>query len=181
MIIQGRLLDLDGDGVSDGCDGCIGQLLDDPGFEADGDGWFKVNNGGRLVTESTSHSGQNALQMQVHGSWPREVYQDIAVSAGDTYAASVWVRTEDIGGDGVTVSLYWLDGFLTNDDTTGHALSVDIVGTATGTNGWTLLSGQFVAPTGAVAVRLDCFTSTDPDGSGTAWFDDAAICKRTIP
>lgn len=50
----------------DDSDGCVGQRLDDPGFEAEGAGWEKVNNGGRSVVGTPVHSGARSLQMLVH-------------------------------------------------------------------------------------------------------------------
>lgn len=90
----------------------------------------------------------------------------------------MWVRSEDIEGVGVTVSLVWLDAAGLDSDTTGHVLAVDEVGNVTGTNDWTLLSGSFTAPADAVVVRFDLFTGAQLNELGAAWFDDAELCEN---
>ncbi len=173
--------DVDDDGVPDGCDACIGQLLDDPGFEAEGVGWHHVNNGGRSVVATSSHRGGRSLQMLGHDAWDREVFQDIAAGEGTGYDASVWVRSEDIDCEDVTVSLIWLDAAGLDWNTSGHVVATDLLGNVRGTTPWTQLSGTFAAPVGAVVVRLHLYMGIDSDQAGAAWFDDAALCGNGNP
>jgi hypothetical protein len=143
-------------------------LLSDPGFENNGQGWQKTTNGGRSIVSSPTHSGSAAQQMIVSNQFTREVIQDVDIIGGLTYDAAGWVRTTNVNGEGSSIALLWLDA-------AGNVIHRDLVGRLTGTNDWTLLAGRFTAPANAVRVRFQLFTDIDPDNSGTAWFDDLAF------
>jgi hypothetical protein len=145
-------------------------LLSDPGFENNGQGWQKTTFGGRSIVSSPVHSGTKAQQMLVSSQYTRTVYQDLAVVAGATYDAAGWVKTSGVGGHGSSISLVWRNA-------QGTILRTDVLGTLTGTNEWTRLAGRYTAPTGATTVRFRLFTAVDPDNSGAAWFDDMEFIR----
>jgi hypothetical protein len=148
------------------------QLLSDPGFENNGVGWQKATNGGRSIVSTQFYSGTKSLQMVVSNSFSRAVYQDIAVTGGETYDASAWVRTSGIVAAGAKVSLLWLNTAAGDPLPPGSVIRTDVVGTLGGVNGWTQLFGRYSAPTNAIIVRVHLSVDVDPDNSGTAWFDE---------
>jgi hypothetical protein len=151
-------------------------LLTDPGFENGGLGWQAVNNGGRSVVTTQAHSGVRSQQILVSSQWDRQVYQDVPVTPGRQYAASAWVKTSGVGGQGAAVMLQWLTATsLGSDLPAGSVIRTDLVGRVQRTSNWRKLEIEVTAPAGARAVRFRLFTDRDPDGSGAAWFDDALL------
>ncbi len=63
--------------------------------------------------------------------------------------------------------------------TSENILSTDVVGTLTGTQGWTELSNSYTAPTNAVFARIRLFNDIRPDEEGTAWFDGHLFAEIT--
>jgi chitodextrinase len=157
-------------------------VLINPGFESGGQGWPKAIFGGRSVVTTQFHSGSASLQILVSSLYDREVYQDVAITSGSTYAAAGWVRTSGIGGNGSKIELLWLNAAgLPDVLPPGSLLRTDTLGTLTGTQSWTRLAGSYVAPANAVVARFRLFTATDPDNSGTAWFDDTELILASSP
>jgi hypothetical protein len=136
-------------------------------FESGGQGWQKTTNGGRSVVTAQAHTGTRSVQMTASKLYPREVFQDAAVSAGTAYEAQGWMMTTGIGS-GARISLVWLN-------TSGSTLRTDLVGIVTGTQSWALVSGKFTAPVGATAARFELSLPEEPDNAGTAWFDDLSL------
>jgi hypothetical protein len=153
-----------------------GNLLTDPGFENGGVGWQAVNNGGRSVVTTTSHSGLRSQEILVSSQWDRQVYQDVPVTPGRRYSASAWVKTSGAGGQGAVVMLQWLTATgLGSDLPAGTVLRTDLVGRLQGTGDWKRFEIEAIAPAGARAVRFRLYTTPDPDNSGAAWFDDTLL------
>ncbi len=181
------LVDVDADGIVDGCDSCVGQLLVTPGFETEDESWWRLGLRGRSVDSVVSNRGSRSLRMDVHDVWDRVVYQNVAVVAGTTYEAGVWVRTENVGGTGATAKFIWMDtDGETGEDISMHVLKTDVLGNLLDTHDWTLLTGHLTAPPGALAARILLYTGVDPDGEGSAWFDDTGLCAgpsnpKTVP
>ncbi|HXG35238.1 MAG TPA: carbohydrate binding domain-containing protein [Bryobacteraceae bacterium] len=151
-------------------------LLADPGFENGGLGWQSVNNGGRSVVTTQAHSGLRSQQILVSSQWGRQVYQDVPVIPGRRYAASAWVKTSQVGGDGAAVMLQWLTATgLAPDLPAGSVIRTDWVGRLQGTWDWRKVEIEVTAPAGARAVRFRLYTTPDPDNSGAAWFDDTLL------
>ncbi len=150
-------------------------LLINPGFEAGAQGWQKTDFGGRSIVTSPVHTGARAQQALVSAVFSREVFQEVAVTGDGQYDAAGWLQTSGVGGSGAHIALLWLDAFGLGFDVMGHILRTDVVGVRTGTQAWERVSGTFIAPPGAAAVRLQLFTFTDPDGAGGAWFDDLEL------
>ncbi len=159
----------------DGCDAnCISetsafsQLLTDPGFENGGTGWLWINSGGRTFVSTVVHSGNFSQEMITHTRWIRQIIQDVVIIGGDEYDASAWVKTDQLNGNGSAVLLDWMGS-------SNNLLRTDIVGQILGTQPWTLLAGRFTAPSNAATVRFRLRTNVEPDGVGTAWFDDCRL------
>jgi len=156
--------------------------LSDPGFEGGGTGWQRTASAGRSVVTTAAHSGVRSQQSTVHKTYERVVYQDVPVTGGASLDAAAWVSTSGIGGAGTTVSLLWLNAAgLPEGLPPGALLGTDVLGTVKGTQGWTQLMGTTTAPVNAVVVRLQLKTAADPDGVGTAWFDDTQIQLGSPP
>ncbi|MCP4001578.1 MAG: hypothetical protein GY727_11770, partial [Gammaproteobacteria bacterium] len=115
-----------------------------------------------------SYSGAASLQILFHDTVLRNVFQDFSVTEGLIYDASGWVKTNGISGTGALIKILW-------QDSTGTTLRTDIIDTLTGTQGWTYMTGSNSAPVGAVIARLDVSSAAEPDGIGTAWFDDLSF------
>jgi hypothetical protein len=119
--------------------------------------------------------------MIVHYQYRREVYQDVAVNAGETFEASGWVMTNGVGGAGARICLIWLDALgLPDEPAAGSVLRTDVLGTLSGSQEWTRLSGKHTAPSGANAVRFQLYTAVDPDSDGAAWFDDNELIRASV-
>ncbi len=166
-------------------------LLADSGFENGGQGWGGIwnaamgrNFGGISVEAGKGRSG-SAVQMSAASlvGRDREVFQDLPAAPGETVEAAGWVRTEGLGGNGARVSLLWLAGASTIEGSValksqGRVLREDTIGILAGTSGWVRVSGRAAAPAQARQARLLLYTDVDPDGAGTAWFDD--WCLRRV-
>ena len=150
-----------------------------PGFENGGVGWQKTSFGGRSIVTSEAHTGTHSQQMVVSSSFPRQVYQDVNVTGGNTYDASVWIKAAGLNVNGSSAELLWLNATgLPDELAPGNLLRTDMLGSLGGTSGWTQVSlNNLVAPAVAVVARLSLLLGTEPDGSGTAWFDDASFIE----
>ena len=164
-------LDLDGNGIPDGCDS-VASLLSDPSFEQGGVGWAKLTNGGRSLITSDAHTGVTSVQMLVSFQYPREVFQEHAVTEGVRYDAGVSVKHSQVGGSGTELRLVWLNA-------QSAAIGTSVVDGFGGTSDWMRLSGSAFAPVGATSVQVSLFMHVDPDGSGVAIFDDASLTEGT--
>ncbi|HEX6066905.1 MAG TPA: Ig-like domain-containing protein [Longimicrobiales bacterium] len=113
------------------------------------------------------------MRITAISAYEREVYQHVNVTAGQTYHAEVWIKTQGVHGTGAALRLIWLNG-------SGAAITTSVIGTAGPTQAWTLYSGQVAAPSGAVRVRFQLYVGKDPDNAGTAWFDDAVFGPAAV-
>lgn len=148
-------------------------LIADPGFEMGGKGWLGQNRGGRAIVADEAHTGVRSARAAASRANPRSFLQTVRVRAGETYEAAGWVKTQDVGGEGVTFELQWVNDLSAVPGGTG--LRLDAVGGTRGTREWRRLSRRFVAPPGALGVHFFLWTRLDPDDSGTAWFDDLSL------
>ncbi len=155
--------------------------LADPGFEAGGGGWQSIGLAGRTIVTTQAHGGTHALQVSANRNYNRAVYQDLQLGNGADYDAEIWVQVSSLAAGG-RLELLWLNaGGLPEILPPAALLRTDLVGTLTGSAGWTRLSGRLTAPPGAVAVRLNLVVPRETDGSGTAWFDDAQFTEVVAP
>ena len=157
-------------------------LIADPGFEAGGTDWQNSSASGRSVAPGQFRNGGFAQRVDASDAGDRAVYQDVAVSAGHAYAADVWELTQDLNDRGGVAELLWLDNAgLPDVPPPADVLSIEVVGTLSGTQGWTKVSGMFNAPNGAVIARVQLRLALEADGVGTAWFDDVSFAELVPP
>jgi hypothetical protein len=145
----------------------VANLLLNPGFEQGTTAWAFFDQGRRAVVTSPVHGGSRAASVGIASNFYSTIEQIVTVQAGRTYKASTWLKQSQIGGRGSGIMLFWLDA-------SGRQLREDSV-TLVGTRDWTLMDRNFVAPAAAVKVKFELWSFTDPDNSGTTWFDDASF------
>ena len=87
------------------------------------------------------------------------------VQAGQRWHTEVWARGNAATGT-TQIALSWFDA---NDKWLGGASSASL---APGTTGWTKLTVDSTAPTGAASVQVHLKSGAN---TGTVWFDDVAI------
>ncbi|HEU5153827.1 MAG TPA: sulfatase-like hydrolase/transferase [Gemmatimonadales bacterium] len=113
------------------------------------------------------------------------VYQDVAVTAGQSYATQVWIFSQDLAGVGAVAELFWLDSQgLPEVPPPANLLGTEVIGGSSGNQGWTQVGGSFIAPVGAVVARVQFRVALEADDGGAAWFDDlglAAVLPDVTP
>ena len=138
-------------------------LLSNPGFETTSS-WtnYPAEN---AQQDSGGHSGAYHLKLRSFGGYA-EVYQQVGVTPGQIYQASVWASTWST--DGLSrgqMRLQWYQGATP----VGSAINV----TATGSAYAQLQSGNITAPAGATHLRMTLRRSAAL--AGNYYFDDAEI------
>lgn len=122
---------------------------------------------GASVATGPVHSGTRALQIQPSATAYRNAVQEKPAQAGAGFSASAWGSTSNLAG-GAEVWLAWYGPGMVS-------LRWDPIGTLKATSPWTRFSGTKIAPAGTALVRIVLRTAAEPDGSGSAWFDDASL------
>ena len=129
------------------------------------------------LDETITHGGGCSLRWRNDGDEPvlpalrRVIKEDgkaFDVAGGKRYEISVWVKTRDLSGGGVTVSLSWNGDMGFIDRAESEPL--------TGDNDWTLVK----LTTPALFERVywcRLVFSAKPGATGTAWFDDAKVVE----
>jgi arylsulfatase A-like enzyme len=157
-------------------------LLLDSGFEAGGADWLNSGASGRSVDATQVHSGNVAERIQASAAGESVVYQDVTVTAGETYDASGWIFAEELTDQGAVVEVLWLDNVgLPEVPPPPDVLGTAPVGGLNGSAGWTNVAGAFVAPAGAVVARLQLRVAVETDDVGAAWFDDLELAEELPP
>lgn len=147
--------------------GGAANLLTNAGFEQGTLGWAFFDHPRRAIVSIDPHSGANAAAVGISATFYSTVEQIVPVQAGQTYRAATWMRLDGIGGArGAGIVLFWLDAG-------GRQIGESWISPLTGTFPWRAIEGTAVAPAGASRVKFELWCFTDPDDSGTAWFDDA--------
>ncbi len=159
-------------------------LLVNPGFEEGTAGWAFFDHERRWVESDPVHSGSNAAKIGIASSFYSNLEQIVPVQAGAVYTAGAWMALDQIGGSrGAGIVLFWLDA-------SGAEIGETWVSPLLGTVPWTCIQQNVTAPAGAVRVKFELWCFTDPDDSGSAYFDDAwfgpvaarpARLVRTLP
>ncbi|MFQ5719489.1 MAG: DUF4932 domain-containing protein [Acidobacteriota bacterium] len=159
--------------------------LNNPGFEATGDGWlvsgWELARAGSVPTVTdagfpqvtrdgnNAHGGEASLRVDVTDATRDLIAVEqgpLAVRPGGTVRVSGWLKTDEVArhtGQQRVCGFYVL--FMNGD---GDVISRGETDSAVGTIDWTALSGEFVAPAGTVGARFGILLGM----SGTAWFDD---------
>jgi hypothetical protein len=145
-------------------------LVSNPGFEEDGAGWEIQPESTIVFTRSGLH-GSKAAEIK-NGKAVRELKQRVPVQAGETYRVSVWAKLQDLHGSqggplSTAIQIFWLDAQQ-------KQLRRDQRNSATGTQDWKQLSGEFAAPPQATHALIRLFAE---DGLGTFWFDDCEFVR----
>lgn len=159
--------------------------LANPGFEHGSPSWlvrdWRMLHGGTIgtakpavqarVTRDTRvvHGGTAALRIAVDGRTTDLVALEqgpLAVRAGGSVRMSGWVKTEGVTREGLQQKVCGL--YVVFIDSEGNVLSRGETDSLVGTNNWTRLSGEFVAPSGTKRA----FAGVLHGMTGTAWFDD---------
>jgi arylsulfatase A-like enzyme len=157
-------------------------LLLDPGFDAGGADWQNSSAAGRSLDATEIHTGSYSELIQGSATVENVVFQDVAVTAGQTFSAGAWVKTDGLEDSGASVEVLWLDNLgLPEVIPPADLLGTDVVGNLTGVQDWSLLNGSFVAPAGAVVARLQLRVSLETDDAGSAWFDDGSLAVEIPP
>ena len=136
--------------------------------------WSGLSNSGFSVVRGNARSGNCCLRYQA-SSAPSEYkmpHQSVTASAGQTYRASVWVKTENLTGGEAVVGVEW-------NDADGNWISGCYLNSGAGISGtrdWARLSIESVRlPANAAKVYLLVYVR---QGSlGTAYFDDASLLR----
>ncbi len=138
-----------------------------------GNGQWGANDG-KLSAVSTAHSGGSAVRAEISSftNGAVDLYQKIPVAAGKTYKVSVAVASNvavQVGAQGV--------------DTTGKEINWTTVANVTANNtgttpaNWTVATGSFTAPVGAVYEEL----FVPLGGVGWVVSDDYTVTPVTAP
>jgi hypothetical protein len=91
----------------------------------------------------------------------------VPVTAGETYNASAWIKTDGPGSVGFEIR--WKDSET-------NSISGTSIGTISGTNDWTYLEKlKFEAPAGSAVGYFYFYISTGQDVGGIAYYDDCAF------
>gem|GEM_PF-925064 len=154
-----------------------GNLLTNPGFEDETNGWFAYDEtgSGSSVVGDNVWEGRHALRMQVAASGDQYVNHVVDMGtdvAGHVYTFSAYVKTSGISGTGVVLASYWQDaagGLIWQNNVVSQAVS--------GTTDWTRLSVVSAAPAGAQKLMLIVYPA-DRNGQGEFWLDQAAIMEE---
>ena len=162
-------------------------LLSNPDFENGViSGW--TNGGPNWVAENIIVYNGNYAAKNTIGSLPNQsyfsrIYQDISASAGQTFYATLQVKTDINIKATATAGL--LVEFLNSNSQVIESKS-DIIG---GLTDWRYLYVAVQAPSGTVKVRYSCFVfapqdETGPGGvarDGKAYYDEAVLDTNYIP
>ncbi|MGD0462148.1 MAG: autotransporter-associated beta strand repeat-containing protein [Tepidisphaeraceae bacterium] len=185
-------------------------LLLDPGFEAGIDGAPDASSGDVPMSTSGPWSGWNnwlgpysgyyassvddgltartGTQMGKTFSGPNGgIYQDVAVTAGDSYTASAWFDNSSTANGGIDL----LNGpetddvrmiFFSGPSGTGNGLGTYVtpvpVSDLTPTDTWTQLSVTATAPAGTVSVQWMAFFNNPGYSGGALFVDDASLIQN---
>lgn len=147
-----------------------GNLLDNPEFETDVDGWSGEN---ASIAHSTAqaHSGTGSMLITPSGtdSFIAARSDSVPVDPSGEYTGSYWAYS-DAGWSHVLVGLLWLDSG-------GSVISESLspLNTPIPAATWTHFSITDTPPAGAVSVSLRALMGDTPSASDTLYADDALV------
>ena len=135
-------------------------LLTNPGFESGGTGWA-INARATVDTAAANaRSGTNSLRLVATAAWQGS-WQNVTVTAGQTYTLSGWARSTS-PGTFVTVA-----GYTASGAESGPHRDLTYPGSGT----WTQRSLSYTAPAGTVRVGIYLQNNV----AGTYSFDDLSL------
>jgi len=147
-------------------------LLVDPGFETGDAAWQGHTSGGRSIVNTGAQSGTFCEQMQL-SPYPRNVWQDIPVSAGKVYSVSGWVKTLTVATSAHILVLWHTTA--TPIPFGAGCIKIDTLGSFSGTHEWAKLSLNYYAPASALTAQLYLECVSTLDTTGRAWFDNLSF------
>jgi hypothetical protein len=140
-------------------------LVVNSGFESATSAWSGFVKPYVIIDGSTRYAGANSARFLASPTGRRTIRQDIRVYYGVWYNLAAVARTS---GATTVVQVQWLDS-------SGAVLGTKTLTPLTGNRSWTALSGSFGAPKGVRTARILLGTEAEPDGAGTAWFDEVVF------
>lgn len=144
----------------------IPNLLIDPGFENDGNGWQKTTFGGRSIDAGTSRTGSRSVRMEASDQYNREVFQTVPITPGKDYGVSTWVRAQS-GSRPAELWLVWVD-------IDSLRVERELISSSTYSD-WKSIGGCATAPEWASMVHVRLHLDVDPLADGAVWFDDVEL------
>lgn len=132
-------------------------------------GWTTFNGSTRVNTAGAARSGTWCILGAAVGSSPVVQSDKISVAPTDTFYASAWAKNGPVGSGSVWLRLSWRDG----SDT--QIAQSDVVSSSATTAAYQQFSGQGIAPTGAVFVRVQIFNT----GTNAIYVDDLDLRRVT--
>jgi hypothetical protein len=147
-------------------------LLVDPGFETGDAAWLGHASGGRSIVNTGAQSGTFCEQM-VLSPYPRNVFQDVSVSAGKVYGVSGWIKTLNVATSAHILVLWYTSA--TPDPFDASLIKADTLGSFSGTHEWSRLSRNYYAPASALTAQLYLECVPTIDTTGRAWFDNLSF------
>jgi hypothetical protein len=152
-------------------------LAPNPGFENDPVAdWFTASGAPSATyfpwATDQVHGGKRSVKIvsqQQAGTVSRWLGRNdrIPASAGVRYAATVWLRTANVTNEALVAMNFW-DGTAWN-----HLATTESQNRLRGSNGWTQVAVDAVAPAGTGYLRVEARLG----GSGTLWADDVAVAR----
>jgi hypothetical protein len=154
-------------------------LLTDPDFENSGSAWTYSSGADRSVVSTGAEHGTYCQQMVLRSLSFRRVYQDVTVSANNSYNVSGYVRTNGVDG-GASIVVFWFDTATPPVNfTSSDFLRADTLGLISGTTAWIRQSATHAAPATAVMARIYLLGLAEPDSIGTVWFDNMSFSSSS--
>jgi hypothetical protein len=139
-----------------------------PDFEADPHAaYYTAGTGVFSWATDAARSGSRSLKLVAPGPagalarWMSQTTR-IAVTPGESYRVSAWMRTRDVSGQAALAATFYGGGYLPST-LAARRLS--------GSNDWTELTHTVTAPAGATNLRVEFRVY----GAGTLWTDDVAV------
>lgn len=158
-------------------------VLVNPGFESGLNDWEDLWGKPADLTKTVVHSGTFAVTKNVnsvadHAYWS-QLYQDAAVSTGESIYASVYIRTSFAVAATARAGLM-LQFLDSSDNVVGSSLKGRDIG---GQSNWTLVEASSSAvPAGATKVRISVYVWAAQNDSlslsGAAYYDDLFLSKE---
>ncbi len=115
-----------------------------------------------------ARSGKRSVEMSANKDAEYSVYIDVPVEKKSTYELSVWIKTENVIGEGRGAMLY----------VKGHPDSPVTVGVK-GSKDWTQVKVKIRTYDEVESVRIHCLFGGWGTVTGKAWFDDVSLRKLT--
>lgn len=148
-----------------------GNLLANAAFDADLSGW-SFTSGAWQHDAVTFHDASGSVGIAQSSNGDHLFTQTVAATAGTHYDASVYVKTQNVTGNGrfAELRVVWLDG-------SGAALQTLDSADVTGTSDWTLVSlSNAAAPAQTQSARFELRLRAAT--GALAWFDDCSFSAQ---